>query len=960
MPVVSTDRTIKLGQGSTPSPHPPRGNAASASTVSSSGQAGRPVRVTSGRPEVRPDTTARLHGRDAVLTVVGSVLDSTTAGQGSAVVVRGGSGSGKSALLHRAAQTAAVAGWRVLRVQGDGKRETRPFAAIRSLVSLLDAPVGESPAVRDALVHTLSGRGRPADVMLVCSALRGVLVPAAQRRPVLLLADDCQWLDPASATVLTFLVNRLAGTRMAVVAAIDGEGLNPLTGYDVIELPALDRESAQRVLADHHPDLANTARSAVLDVAEGNPLALVDLPAALNPAQRKGRAAPPDLMVPGPMLYRTLGWRFRKLPPDTRALLTVLALADDATEPRDLARLAQSLGHGLEAFGPAEDAGLVTSDRVPRFTRRVLRCLAYFTAPVSVRLEAHAAWTSIGLAGLGAGVPTDAVAPARSIRPGHLETLAQAALAAERWDLAIRTLRHAGDVNPTQAGRTRLYTTAALVAVRRGQPLLALALSRESARDATGTLRVVRASALFDTEFHADASGSALARALAEAPAAAGDVQDWATFQLATLSSVTGLPEPAHTALLALRRRGTTNDPLRLAVIASLDAVGRAPEIRAGLAVAVGRLLKTPGSHPYELTWLADAAWRIDETAMASRLLAIALRGPDRGGGAHLPHCWVLRAAMLTAGGRWQELHEFVAARLPGLEAEGLHQQAMALKTQLLLVCAYQGRRERGDELLREVRQWAQDHGCAHYLRLAGYAAHLLAQDDGGPIAVGEDSWPTGDDRVASLVRHSHVDAVRTALARNDVAAARAHHESAVRDGLASFSAEMALLVHHGQALLSAHTDEPGTAGLFDAAQAAARASARPFDRARLALDHGAWLRRRRSFSAARTYLRSAHDDFTRLGALPWQSRARAELRAIGVSPRGEHAPRAAVGVSSLSAHEERIVRLAALGLSNREIGDRLVISPRTVASHLYKVFPRLGVSSRRELARALRDTVES
>ncbi|MEU2228473.1 LuxR family transcriptional regulator [Streptomyces sp. NPDC018347] len=924
--------------------------------------AGRPARTTGGRQEGRQDGAVRLHGRDAVLSVVRSVLESTAAGRGSAVVVRGGSGSGKSALLHWTARTAADAGWRVLRVPGDRLGEARAFAAIRSLVALLDAPAGESPAARAALVHALSGRGRPADVMLVCSALRGVLVPAARRSPVLLLADDCQWLDPASATVLTFLVNRLAGTRVAVVAAVDGEGPGPLTGYDVTELslPGLDRESAQRVLADHHPDLAIAARAPVLDVAEGNPLALVDLPSALNSAQREGRAALPELMVPGPLLYRTLGERFRELPAGTRALLAVLALADDATEPRDLAWLARSLGHGPDMFGPAEDAGLVTWDRVPRFTRRVLRCLAYFTAPVSVRLRAHTAWAGLGLAGLGSGRPADAAAPAPSGRPGHLETLAQAALAAERWDLAIRTLRHAGDISPTRAERTRLHTTAALVAVRKGQPLLALALSRESASDAAGTLRVVRASALFDTEFHADASGAALTRALAAAPAAAGDVRDWATFQLATLSPVTGRPEPARTALLALRRRETTGDPLRLAVTASLDAVGRAPEIRAGLAVAVGRLLKTPGSHPYELTWLADAAWRIDETALAGRLLAIALRGPDRGRGAHLPHCRVLRAALLTAGGRWQELHEFVAARLPGLESEGLHRQAMALKTQLLLVCAYQGRRERGDELLREVRQWARAHGCAHLLRLAGYAAHLLAQEDGGPAAVREKAWPAGDDRAGNLVtRHAHVDAVRAALALNDVAAARAHHERAVRDGLASFSAEMTLLVRHGQALLSAHTDEPGTAGLFDAARAAARASARPFDRARLALDHGIWLRRRRGFAAARTYLRSAHDDFTRLGALPWQSRARAELRAIGVSPRGEAASPAAAGVSSLSPHEERIVRLAALGLTNREIGDRLEVSPRTVASHLYKVFPRLGVSSRRELARALRDTAE-
>lgn len=963
MPVVSTDSTIKPGQASAPSLGPPPRRAADASTVTPHRPTGHPAQ-TAGRPqEGRPDAAVRLHGRDAALAVVHSALEGAAAGRGSTVVARGGSGSGKSALLHWTACTATGAGWHVLHVSGDRKLEARPFAAIRSLVPFLDAPAGGSPTTRAALVHALSGRGRPTDVMLACSAMWRVLLPAARQRPVLLLADNSQWLDPASATVLAFLVNRLAGARVAVVAAVGDGGPSPLTGYDVTELrlPSLDEESAQRVLADHHPDLSTAARSAVLDAAEGNPLALVDLPYALNSSQRRGRAALPDLMVPGPELYRTLGRSFRELPADTRALLAVLALADDATEPRDLAWLAESLGHGLDAFGPAEDAGLVTSDRVPRFTRRVLRCLAYFTAPTSVRLEAHTAWADLGLVRLGAARPTDGVATAPSGRPRRLETLAQAALAARRWDLAIRTLRHAGDASPTPAERTRLYTSAALAAARSGQPLLALALSRESAPDAAGTSRLVRASALFDTQFHAEASGSALTGALTAEAAAAGDVRDWAAFQLATLSSVTGRPEPARAALLALRRPGTAGDPLRLAVTAHLDAVGHAQEIRTGLTEAVCRTLKTPGSsHPYELTWLADAAWRIDETALADRLLATALRRTDREEGAHLPYCWGLRAALLLAGGRWQELHGFVAARLPVLESEGMDHQAMALKSQLLLVCAYQGDRERGHELLREVRQWARNRGSAQHLRLAGYAAHLLSQEGDEPTAVREEVWPVGDDGAGDLVtRHSHVDAIRAALARDDVAAARVHHGRAVRAGLASFSADMALLVRHGQALLYAHTEERDAADLFDCAQAAAPASGRPFDRARLALDHGTWLRHRRSFSAARTYLRSAHDDFTRLGAIPWQARARAELRAIGVSPRSEAASPAAVGVSSLSAQEERIVRLAARGLSNREIADRLVISPRTVASHLYKVFPRLGISSRRELGRALRDSAE-
>jgi DNA-binding CsgD family transcriptional regulator len=311
----------------------------------------------------------------------------------------------------------------------------------------------------------------------------------------------------------------------------------------------------------------------------------------------------------------------------------------------------------------------------------------------------------------------------------------------------------------------------------------------------------------------------------------------------------------------------------------------------------------------------------------------------------------------MVAGGRWAELHELVPARLRDTDTEELTRHTVALKAQLLMVCAYQGRREQADPLLREVRQWARVHGSVHYLRLAGYAAHLLVSAYDGGAQASADHVPlwADDDPAGNVVtRHAHVDVIREALARGDVPAARAHHLRAVRGELDSFSADMTLLVRHGEALLAAHTNAEDAEASFRAAHEAATASTRPFDRARLALDYGVWLRRQRDSSAARTQLRSSHDVFARLEAVPWRDRARAELRATGVRVPGR-APAAPVsGLLFLSAQEQRIARLAATGLSNREIADRLLISPRTVASHLYKVFPRLGVSSRRELAEVL------
>lgn len=145
MPVVSTDSTIKPGQASAPSLGPPPRRAADASTVTPHRPTGHPAQ-TAGRPqEGRPDAAVRLHGRDAALAVVHSALEGAAAGRGSTVVARGGSGSGKSALLHWTACTATGAGWHVLHVSGDRKLEARPFAAIRSLVPFLDAPAGGLP-----------------------------------------------------------------------------------------------------------------------------------------------------------------------------------------------------------------------------------------------------------------------------------------------------------------------------------------------------------------------------------------------------------------------------------------------------------------------------------------------------------------------------------------------------------------------------------------------------------------------------------------------------------------------------------------------------------------------------------------------------------------------------------------------------------------------------------------------
>ncbi|MET9297070.1 AAA family ATPase [Streptomyces sp. NPDC003077] len=913
-----------------------------------------------------PRTAVRPRGRDHALTAVRTALARASNRGGTALAVRGESGSGKTTLLRWAAGTAAGADGRVLRVTGRPGAGAPAYAALRSLTApLLRAPEALPPTVRSLLPDALRHHTDTGDETPVCSALWQTLAAVAGRRPLLLAVDDWQWLDPASARALAFLAHRLDGTRVLLLAAAEGPEPFPLTDCGVTELPltALGDETARQVLSDRHPRLSADARTAVLAAAEGNPLALVSLPTGLTPEQRAGRAPLPDPLPPGAALERRLGRRFRALPAGTRALLAALALMDEDAEAGDVAWLADALGYGLDAFGPAEEAGLVSSGRVPRFVRRVHRCLAHATAPAAVRRRARHAWVELGLARLGGGRPGNGPAGRDEDGVARLEALGRAAVAARRWSTAVTAFRQAGELGPAPVERTRLHTAAASAAVCGGRPRLALALTREPAvgpAPATArALRAVRATTLFDVAFHAEESFRDLSAALDAGPVAGADVRDWAAFQLATLSPLTHRSAPARAALRALRPSAGATDPLRLAVTACLNPVARARDIREGLSVAAARALGTPDGDPHELTWLADAAWRIDDIGLSGRLLAAALRQSGTGEKRHLPHCWELRAELMTAEGRWEELRDLVARRTARSGAEGPGRHAVALKSRLLLVCAYQGRREEAGELADEIRRWARAHHSAHHARLAEYAALLLAQGGdaartGGPGMPGGAARPSGADPCLDTVtRQAHAVLVRGALLRDDHEAARAHHQRAQRDGLARFSGEATLLVRHGRALLAAYADESDAAELFGLAEEAATVSARPFDRALLALDHGMWLRRRRELSAARTRLRAAYETFGRLGATPWQDRARTELRAIGAPPPGT--ARSATGAgTALSAHERRVVRLAASGLSNREIADRLLVSPRTVASHLYKVFPRLGISSRRELQGAL------
>ncbi|MBO1331226.1 AAA family ATPase [Streptomyces sp. VRA16 Mangrove soil] len=917
-----------------------------------------------------------MRGRSDELRALDKALAGSLEGAGRAVVVRGRAGTGKSTLLRRTADRAAASGWRVLRLSGadDGHASASPALAAlaRPVLDQHDCLPG---ALRAVLRWSVADGACPQNGLLTYAALRQGLVSLARQRPLLVTADDCRWMDQSALGALTYLSNRLAGTRMALVCAADadapgtGHEPGPFTDWEAtrVRLAGLDEDSARLLLTDHHPRLTPSVRAAVLHTAEGNPRALIDLPKALTPDQREGRAALPDPLPAGPALTADLGPRFRELPDDTRALLAALATGNDASTAAGVAWLAEHVEEYPEALGPAEAAGLVTGDHRPRFTSRVHRCLAYSTASASARSRAQDLWMAYEDARSSGAAGALEEAFADGDRLDRLDALARTALAKGAWISAVRSLRQAADLCTRPGERARRLAAAAATAARCGQPGLALALVGDVDTDGDATLArtvaLVRACAGFDSgadrPLLTGGGSSPLADALVSGPVLGVDGRDWAVFRLATVSMLTRRPEPVRAAWRWLEDRGATGGALGLAVSAHLDPMGRLASIRRGLRGVSETMAREPDSFGLqELVWLAEAASRIEDGALAVQLASAALRRADENGRAELHHCRALRAEHLMAVGLWAELADTVPGWIQEADDEGLTRHGIALRSHLLLISVFQGKRAEAEALMDVIGRWARAQGSVHHQEVVEYAAFLLARGE-GRAAGGAEALPllsaAGPAR-SGVARRAYVEVLRAALDRGDLRAAHAWVAEAERVDVGSLSPGAMLLVRHGRAVLAAHQDADDAPELFRAAHESAMASPRLLDRAGFALDYGSWLRRRRETAAARSQLRYAYDEFARLQAVPWWHRARLELRAIGESVRTQPEAATAPEAFSLSAHEWRVARFAADGLSNREIAEQLRISPRTVASHLYKMFPRLGISSRRELGPALRE----
>ncbi|MEV4553440.1 helix-turn-helix transcriptional regulator [Nonomuraea wenchangensis] len=873
-----------------------------------------------------------LYGRVTETNAVTVLLDSARDGEGGALALRGEAGVGKSALLDLAASLAVANGMRVLRADGIEPESDLAFAALHQLLhpatGLLEALPGPQ---RDALSAALGLTDTPhSDRFLVGAGVLSLLAEAAAPSGLLCLVDDVQWVDRASADALLFAARRLRTERVAVLFSVRGDAL--LKGVPELRVGGLDEESCAALLAAGGAVAPDVVRR-LTALTGGNPLVLREGVAALSPAQLAGQAPLPDPLPGGAQLF---GEQVARLSPDGRRFLMLASLE------AELALVVRAAGAAGEVLHEVEAAGLVTvADGAVRFRHPLVRSAVHAAATSAEVRAAH-----VTLAGLVAGdrralhLAAAALGPDETVAAELTAAAGRARTRGGHGDAAT-ALARAAELTPDplrRAERLKDAATAAWLAGRPGQAQSHLAEARELAEHGEGGLleEIAQLRGRFELN-SGDASEAVRILAAGSGIEMLADASEAASY-------VGDVP-----AMVELGRRARAHPPGFLRdVVAGIGAMledGSGGELLRGALDRTGELTLAA-----DLLWASAAASYLGEADVSAELVERAGRAARVSGMVgQLP----VVLEFVATGERFKgRLAESAAVAEEGLQLAreaGYTNSVAAHLANLAVVAALRGEEERCRALAEEALSIAVPHRIGLRAGVAGYAlalldlglgryaaahARLAALATAGPGAGHPTvTWRSTPDRVEAALAAGEHESAAEALAAYEQWAA-----NAVTD-------EARALLARCRALLAA----PGAdAELFEEAL---RRHGEPVERARTALLYGERLRRAQRPGQARNHLRAALETFERLGAAPWAERARGELRAAG-----EAAARPAADdpETVLTPQELRIARLVAEGASSKEVAARLFLSPRTVEYHLYKIYPKLGVTTRTELARLL------
>jgi DNA-binding CsgD family transcriptional regulator len=917
--------------------------------------------------DVAPETataapaSTTLHGRLDELGRIDELLGDARRSHSAVLVLRGPAGIGKSALLGEA--RARAADMQVLACHGTESEACLPFSSLHQLLRpVLDhaeaIPAIQSRALRCALGLEFGSRPEP---FLVSLAVLSTLAEAAERRPLLCVVDDAQWLDEATADALLFVVRRLDAEPIAMLLAAREERDRRLEapGLAALHVGGLDPGAAQAIVERAGKGaLAPEVAEWLVDTADGHPLALLEFTAALTEGQAAGVE---PILGPLPIsshLELAFLERVRRLPAASQRLLLVAA-TDESGELTTILGAAARLGVTAEALDDAERAELIRVRGMTLELRHPLvRSAIYQGAPASRRRAAHGALAAV-LVGEARADRRAWHRAAASVDPepavvDELEGAARRARARGGYDAAALAYDRAAALATDERRRARLLTAAAESAWLPGHVRRAVALLRRArAQSAEPAVRadVDRLLGVIELTCGVPADSSQIL-SVAAGDVAAGDPER--ALYLLSLASWGAAFARDRDAIVAIARSAerlqvpdTPANRVLLTRLAGLrahftrDFDAAAARFRTTLALVDGG---AADGLPDRLGLVSPVGlFLCDDRAVLDLYRRVAARAREDGMIALLTQAlpWV------ALGDIWDGQWPSASARLAeGLElAHGTrqHQITAHLIAIQALLAAVRGDEERCRALAAESLELASARRLVHVSICATWALAVLELGLGRPEAAltharalprtaGID-WDALD-RIEAAVRAGETD---TATAWLEA------FEPWARSSSAPWGQAVAL---HCRALLCADPDEAER--LFTAALAMHERAARPFERARTELAFGELLRRLRRRARARTYLRAALERFEALGAALWAERARGELRATGETARR----RDPSTLDQLTAQEVHIAQLVAEGRTNRDVAGQLFLSPRTIDFHLRNVYRKLGIASRMELAR--------
>jgi DNA-binding CsgD family transcriptional regulator len=905
--------------------------------------------------------TDRRHERGVLDRLAAAVQ----AGESRALVMRGDPGVGKTILLDYLA--GRVRGCRVERAVGAQTEMELAFAGLHQLCAPLLDRIEHLPVPQREALRTAFGlsAGPPPDLFMIGLALLSLLSEVAGERPVICLVDDEQWLDHASAQALGFVARRLAADPVGMVFAAREPGPE-LAGLPELEVAGLPEGDARALLDSAlAAPIDARVRDRIVAETQGNPLALLELPRGLTPAELAGGFGLPDAVPLSKRIEDSYVRQLEALPEQARRLL-LLAAAEPYGDLPLVWRAAGRLGIPVQAAAPALEAGLVEFGTRVLFRHPLLRSAAYRAASVADRRAVHGALAEATDAqaaperrawhrAKAAAGPDEEVAAELERSAGRAQArggLAAAAAFLERSALLT--------VDPARrAERTLAAAQANLQAGAFGTALELIAVAEDQGSGSLDEMQsarvdLLRAEIVFASGLGSDAPPLLLKAAKRLEPLDASLAREtyltaWmAALFAGRLAGAGDLPEVSR----AVRALPAPADPPHpadlvlagLAMVVTDGPAAAAPTLRR----AISAFHDTDMSMAEELRWgwfaqaAASALWD-DETwrAMLTRSVQLAR---DVGALDQLPItlgalgtavAWTgdfaVAAALVTeadavceaTGSRAAPFAAMMLASLRGQQAEA------AALIEGTIAAATSG----GQGIAVAYAQWVAAIGYNGLGRYAdALAAATQAYQDTSTLYISMWALP---ELIEAAARSGNAPLGAAALER-------------LADMTRAGGTDFGLGVEaRSRALLS--EGETAESLYREAIDRLGRTKLRP-ELARAHLVYGEWLRRENRRADAREQLRTAHDLLAAIGMEAFAERAGRELLATGetVGKRTVEAP------STLTAQESNIARLAIEGHTNAEIGAQLFLSARTVEWHLRKVFAKLGIASRRELPAAV------